>query len=325
MYFKFNEPDVLERAEKMLMMPDLFGYMLTGEMKEEATIASTSNLLNPYTKDWDFELIEQLGLPKNIFAPITKPGSIYGYLSDEICEELGCDKVPVIAVASHDTASAVMAVPTNVDDAIYLSSGTWSLLGIEIMEPNVSEISRKYNFTHEGGYNRRIRYLKNIMGLWIIQSIKKNLDDKYSFSELSDMARGYGREYDKIDVNDQRLLAPDNMIEAVREVMGVPDAPIARVLAAVYNGLADYYAETIDSLKAITGKAFSALHIIGGGSRDSYLNELTRDRLSIPVYTGPTEATAIGNIVCQMLSDGVFSSLSEARGAIYNSFDVNKV
>ena len=193
------------------------------------------------------------------------------------------------------------------------------------MEPNVSDASRKYNFTHEGGYNKRIRYLKNIMGLWIIQSIKRDLGDKYSFSELSDMARSYSGEVDSIDVNDSRLLSPDNMIEAVKDVIGDSNASIERVLSSVYHGLADYYKQTIDGLADITGRSFSALHIIGGGSRDSYLNELTRDRLSIPVYTGPTEATAIGNIACQMLATDVFASLSDARNTIYNSFDVKKV
>ena len=321
---KKERPEILDSAEKMLMIPDYIGFRLTGVAEQEYTNATTGALVNVHTGEFDKELTDKLGYPAKLFGKLAMPGDTLGRLLPDVRDRIGYD-LTVLHCASHDTASAVIAVPTNSDNAIYLSSGTWSLLGIEITEPNTSDASRGYNFTHEGGYNKRIRYLKNIMGLWIIQSIKKNLDDKYSFSELSDMARAYGREYDKIDVNDKRLLAPANMIEAVREVMGAPDASISRVLAAVYNGLADYYAETVKSLTEVFGREFSALHIIGGGSRDSYLNELTAVRLSIPVYTGPTEATAIGNIVCQMLSDKVFTSLSEARSAVYDSFDVNKV
>lgn len=321
---KKEREDVLLSADKMLMIPDYIGFRLTGVMEQEYTNATTGALVNVNTGEFDLELTEKLGYPKGLFGKLSMPGDRLGNLLPEVKERVGYD-LTVVHSASHDTASAVIAVPTNSDSAIYLSSGTWSLLGIELMEPCVSDASKRFNFTHEGGYNKRIRYLKNIMGLWIIQSIKKNLDDKYSFPELSDMARAYGRDYDKIDVNDSRLLSPVNMIDAVREVMGVPDAPIPRVLSAVYNGLADYYAETVRGLVEITGRQFSAFHIIGGGSRDSYLNELTRDRLDMPVYTGPTEATAIGNIVCQMLADGTFASLSEARSVVFASFDVNKV
>ena len=321
---KRERPELLEKADKMLMIPDYLGYVLTGVKEQEYTNATTGALVNVNTGEFDLDLTDKLGYPRKLFGKLAMPGDTLGNLLPEIRERVGFD-LTVLHCASHDTASAVIAVPTNVDDAIYLSSGTWSLLGIEIPEPNVSDMSRKYNFTHEGGYNKRIRFLKNIMGLWIIQSIKKNLDDKYSFSELSDMAREYGESFDKIDVNDSRLLSPVNMIEAVKEVMGVPDAPIERVLAAVYCGLADYYAETIRGLSDITGREFSALHIIGGGSRDAYLNELTAERLSVPVYTGPIEATAIGNIACQMLATGVFDKLADARSSVYASFDVNKV
>ena len=173
MYLKIEEPDVLENAETILLIPDLFAYMLTGERKAEMSIASTTNLLNPYTKDWDFELIEKLGLPKSIFPPVVKSGEVIGYLTDEICEELGCKKVPVIAAPEHDTASAVAATPSDTDDFVYISCGTWSLFGTESREPLISEQTSELNFTNEGGFKDTIRFLKNITGLWLIQESRR--------------------------------------------------------------------------------------------------------------------------------------------------------
>lgn len=173
MYLKNHEPEQLKNAEKMLMIPDLFAYMLTGEIKEEATIASTSNLFDPYKKDWDRELIKKLGLPEHIFADVIKPGEVYGMLSDEICEELGCKKVPVVAACGHDTASAVVATSSETDDFVYISCGTWSLLGIESKDPILTSQAAELNFTNEGGYDGTIRFLKNIMGLWLIQESRR--------------------------------------------------------------------------------------------------------------------------------------------------------
>ena len=173
MYLKLNEPELLERTDKILLMPDLFAYMLTGEIKDEASIVSTTNLSDPNTQDWNFELIRRLGLPERIFAPVVKPGSVFGMLSDEICEELGCEKVPVIAVASHDTASAVAATPSLSDDFVYISCGTWSLFGIESRKPILTEAAAAANFTNEGGFDNTTRFLKNIMGLWLIQESRR--------------------------------------------------------------------------------------------------------------------------------------------------------
>ena len=173
MYLKENEPEIFENTEKVLLIPDLFAYMLTGEMRAEASIASTTNLYNPYKRDWDYELIERLGLNKNLFPEIIKAGNIYGYLTDEICEELGCEKVPVIAVCAHDTASAVAATPSFADDFVYISCGTWSLFGIELPEPIINDEVCKLNFTNEGGFKDTVRFLKNIMGLWLIQESRR--------------------------------------------------------------------------------------------------------------------------------------------------------
>ena len=231
----------------------------------------------------------------------------------------------VIHPASHDTGSAVLAVPTNSDNIAYLSSGTWSLMGVERLVPDSSETACRHNFTNEGGYDRRFRYLKNIMGLWIIQSIRRELGGKYSFGELCDMATALGDTEYRINVNDNCFLAPESMMTAIREYCKAPDMPLDHMLCCVYHSLAECYAETIREITEVTGREPEVLHIIGGGSKDGYLNELTAKVLNIPVYTGPTEATAIGNLLAQMLGVGVFSSVAEARSTVFASFDVKKV
>ena len=247
-------------------------------------------------------------------------GSVLGTLLPEVSAEVGYD-LTVMLPATHDTGSAVLAVPTNSDDAIYISSGTWSLMGIERLTPDASEASRKHNFTNEGGYAKRYRYLKNIMGLWIIQSIKKELRD-YSFSELSEMAKTGTPTV--IDVDDPRLLAPESMIEAVKATAGKIDMPIEDVLASVYHGLADCYMRTAHEIEALTGKTYPVIHIIGGGCRDDYLSHLTAEKSGKRVFAGPVEATAIGNILAQMLGQKVFSSIGEARECVARSFDVSE-
>ena len=323
MALKREAPEQLEAAEHLLMMPDYLGYRLTGIMHQEYTNATTAQLVNIHTGEWDLEMIERLGYPTRLFGRLSLPGETLGRLSDDVKARVGYD-ITVIHPASHDTGSAVLAVPTNSENAIYLSSGTWSLMGIERLEADSSEESAKRNFTNEGGYDRRFRYLKNIMGLWIIQSIKKELGGKYSFAELCDMATALGDTKYRIDVNDHLFLSPKSMIVAINQACGTEDMPLDHMLCCVYHSLADCYAETIKELCEVSGRPLDALHIIGGGSKDDYLNRLTADRLSIPVYAGPTEATAIGNLLAQMISTGVYGSISEAREAVFNSFDVKK-
>lgn len=324
MALKLEHPEELEAADKLLMMPDYLGYVLTGIAHQEYTNATTGALVNLKTGEWDVDMIERLGYPKKLFGKLSLPCSVLGGLRSEIVKQVGYN-LTVIHPASHDTGSAVLAVPTNSENAVYLSSGTWSLMGIERTVPDASPISESKNFTHEGGVDRRFRYLKNIMGLWIIQSIKKELGGKYSFAELCDMARAVGDTEYRINVNDNAFLAPKSMIQAINSYCGTADMPLDVMLCCVYNSLADYYAKTIDELKMLSDKPLDALHIIGGGSKDDYLNELTAKRLDIPVYAGPTEATAIGNILAQMLATNVFSSISEARETVFNSFDVKKI
>ena len=321
---KLERPEALARADKLLMMPDYIGFKLTGVAHQEYTNATTGALVNLATGEFDTELIRTLGIPERLFGELSMPGDTLGTLLPSVRDRVGYD-ITVLHPASHDTGSAVLAMPTNSDNAIYLSSGTWSLMGIERRDPNPSERSFENSFTHEGGYDKRIRYLTNIMGLWIIQSIRRECDNKYSFGELSDMARAYEGEPILINVNDQSLMAPECMIDAVKALMGDEGASLDAVLSTVYHSLADYYAKVVAGLSELSGKSLDALHIIGGGSRDMYLNELTSELIGIPVYAGPTEATAIGNILAQMLSTGVYSDIREARAAVFDSFDVVKI
>ena len=324
MALKKEAPEQLEAAETFLMMPDYLNYRLTGVAHQEYTNATTAQLVNIETGEWDLEMIEKLGYPTKLFGKLSMPGQTVGKLSPEVAAEVGYD-LTVIHPASHDTGSAVLAVPTNSDNVAYLSSGTWSLMGIERLAADSSEKACAHNFTNEGGYDHRFRFLKNIMGLWIIQSIRKELNGAYTFQELCDMATALGDTPYRIDVNDHSFLAPESMMDAIRTYCKAPDMPLDHMLVAVYRGLAECYAETIREITEMTGKSPDALHIIGGGSKDDYLNELTAKALDIPVYAGPTEATAIGNLLAQMLGTGLFGSIAEAREAVFRSFDVKKI
>lgn len=321
---KEQEPQVMERAEKMLLIPDYFAYRLTGIAKTEYTNATTTQLVNPATKDWDYGLIGKLGIKASIFGEITMAGTEVGRLKAEIAEQVGYD-LRVIQTATHDTASAVVAVPAK-GDALYISSGTWSLMGVEQDEANCSEESRKANLTNEGGYGYRYRFLKNIMGLWMIQSVRHEYGDAYSFAQLCEMAAECGSFPSRVDVNDSRFLAPESMREAVCAVcresgQQEPKTP-GEMAAVIYQSLAESYGETVKEIEDITGKHYDSIHIVGGGANADYLNRLTADRTGRTVHSGPTEATAIGNLTVQMLKNGEYGSLEEARKAIFDSFEI---
>ena len=322
---KKNNPEHLEQAETFLMMPDYLGYLLTGVACSEYTNATTGQLVRVGENNWDYELIERLGLPTRIFKDLKMPGHIVGELSDEVKAETGCVGAKVILPATHDTGSAVVSVPTNDEDVIYISSGTWSLLGIERLVPDSSKKSMEHNYTNEGGFNMRYRYLKNITGLWMVQSMKKELGGDYTFDMLCNMAKEYDSTPLRINPNDDRFTAPDSMIEEVKAATGKADLSIGEMFSVVYHSLADTYKTCVAELEELSGKTFKAIHIVGGGSKDDYLCALTAKACGKPVYAGPTEATAIGNLASQMISTGVFSSLSEARNAIFDSFDVKSV
>lgn len=327
LYYIKKNSILLEKANTFLMIPDYFNFLLTGKKVNEYTNASTTQLLNLESSCWDFELLEKLDIPKNIFQPIVEAGTSLGFLKTEIVKEIGFD-LEVITAPSHDTASAVLSAPSSDDNFLYLSSGTWSLLGTENTKYNSSFESLKANFTNEGGYKKNYRYLKNIMGLWIIQSIKKELKDKYSFPELSEMAKNFQGKKHIIDVNDNEFLAPLSMIEAIKNYCKnkfnhTPNS-IEEILNIVYNSLAKSYAKTIQQIEKLTSQKFSSLYIIGGGCQDNYLNHLTAKESGLEVFAGPIEATAIGNIGCQLLNKKYFNSIKEFRNFIFNSFDIKK-
>ncbi len=333
MAVKEETPELLSKAESMLMIPDYFHFLLTGVKKQEYTNATTTQLVSPETKTWDYELIESLGYPKKLFTELSMPGTVVGELTKEIQDEVGFN-CKVVLPATHDTGSAVMAVPvpeadnTSDTDVLYISSGTWSLMGTELMTANCSLDSMKANLTNEGGYDYRFRYLKNIMGLWMIQSVKKELaeaGEKYSFAELCEMASN--ETIDSIvPCNDDEFLAPESMIEAVKNHCArsgkmVPGTA-GQLAAFIYNSLAVCYGETVRELEAITGRNYAAINIVGGGSNAEYLNELTARHTGKTVYAGPGEATAIGNLLAQMIKAGEFKGLGDARSAVYRSFEI---
>lgn len=321
MAVKETNPKYLEQAEAMLMTPNYYNYLLTGIMKQEYTIATTSQLVQVKTKDWDYELMDRLGYPRHIFKPIEKPGAFVGNLTPKVQDTIGYD-CQVIMVASHDTASAVMAVPSIMEDTLYISSGTWSLMGIELTEPNNSIESNRAGFSNEGGYDDRYRYLKNIMGLWMIQSVKKEVGGQYSYEEICSMAKKEDI-VSLVDCNDSSFMSPDSMVEAVKTFckasnQQVPET-LGEIAAVIYNSLAKCYGDTLREIEALTGKSYDTIHIIGGGSNADYLNMLTGKYTGCKVLAGPGEATAIGNLMAQMIHSHEITSLEEGRRLVKKS------
>ncbi len=325
MAIKKTQPKLLERAKAFLMIPEYFNFLLTGNKIAEYTNATTTQLVRAETGTWDTELLELLGYPAPMFLPIAMPGQTVGHLRPELQAQIGFD-CAVVLPATHDTGSAVLAVPARSDDCIYISSGTWSLIGIERSAADCSPASMAANFTNEGGYGRRFRYLKNIMGLWMIQSVRHELGDRYSFSDLCDMACAHGDFSSRVDVNDPRFLSPENMTRAIQEAcresgQPVPNTP-GELAAVIYQSLADSYGTAVREIEALTGRRFTKIHIVGGGSNADYLNALTAKATGCTVCAGPAEATAIGNLLAQLLSDGCFATLLEARSCVFDSFGV---
>lgn len=326
MAVKEKYPQYLKQAESLLMIPDYFHFLLTGKKVSEYTNATTGQLVNPETKDWDMELVEKLGYPKKIFQKLEKPGTTLGSLKIETKTEVGFD-CKVILPATHDTGSAVMAVPANQENAVYISSGTWSLMGMERSTADCSAKSREHNFTNEGGYDYRFRYLKNIMGLWMIQSVKKELSPEQGFGEICQNA-SKTTITSLVDCNDARFLAPENMTAEVQKAckesgQQVPEG-IAETASVIYHSLAACYAETMKEIMEMTGSSCDCIYVVGGGANAAYLNQLTAQATGCTVYAGPAEATAIGNLAAQMITGGEFAGLKEARTCILDSFEILK-
>ena len=322
---KQKEPELLQRAETLLMLPDYFGFRLTGNKLSEYTNGSTTQLVNPTTFQWDTDLIRKLGYPEDIFLPLQMPGTKVGQLLPEIQKEVGFN-LEVVLCGSHDTASAVMAVPQASGDGIYISSGTWSLMGIESLKPIINKDAAAANFTNEGGYDHRFRFLKNIMGLWMIQSVRHEYNDAYSFAQLCEMAEDSRDFPSRVDVNDPSFLSPDSMVEAIKKYCQKTGQPVpesvGELASVVYRSLAQSYGETVSSLEKIAGRTYDSIHIIGGGSDAAYLNQLTADATGKTVYAGPGEATAIGNLLAQMIYAEELTDLKSARQCVRDSFEI---
>lgn len=323
---KKNQPDILAQAKSFLMIPDYLNFLLTGKKSNEYTNATSTQLVNAFTKKWDYELLDILGINKDMFHDIQMPKSILGNLREELVSELGFD-MNVILPATHDTGSAVISVPEE-ESTIYISSGTWSLMGTENHFPICVTKALDYNFTNEGGIDYRFRFLKNIMGLWMIQEVKRNYDHEYSFAKLVELGEEAGDFRAIVNVNDDRFLKPDNMIQEIMNYcietgQSVPGTP-GEVAKCVYDSLAASYQETIGEIESIFEKSFDKINVIGGGCQNEMLNQLVADVTNKEVLAGPIEATAIGNIVAQLMALGEFSDLQEARSVIKQSFEVKK-
>lgn len=326
-----KEPELLAAARSLLLVPSYFNFRLTGEKCNEYTMASTTQLVDADTRNWDFELLGKLRLPGALFERPRNPGDVVGHFLPEVKEALGFD-CTVLLPASHDTASAVVAVPCTERSFAYISSGTWSLFGTELREPNRTEKSFLAGFTNEGGYAGRYRFLKNIMGLWMIQSARREWQAEgkdYSFAALCEEAERCDAFPSRVRVEDNRFLAPASMIEEVRAAcresgMPVPES-VGEVASVIYHSLADGYARAMQEMEEITGEHFAALCVVGGGSRAAYLNRLTADAVGRPVLAGPGEATAIGNLAVQMIAAGELPGLREARRLIRRSFAVERI
>ena len=318
---KLADSPQLQIADKMLFTPDLFSYFLTGEANTEYTIASTSEMLDARKRDWDWQLIDSLGLPRHLFCPIVMPGTVRGRLRKDIAEETGLGEVDVIAVGSHDTASAVAAVPATDDEqpVAFISSGTWSLLGVEINEPILTEEARRAEFTNEGGIGGKITFLQNITGLWFIQRLMaewKEEGDEQQYDILLPAAEKAVIDT-VIPVDDAAFQNPPSMQQAIIDYCNAHNltAPTskAETTRIVLQSLAAKYAEATSALNAMLPSPIKKLHIIGGGSQNKLLNRLTEEALGVPVEAGPVEATGIGNILTQALAKGEVSDIAEMR------------
>lgn len=311
----------LERAQYFMMIPDYLSYCLTGVVNNEYTNATTTAMVNAITKTWDGEVIEKLGYPRHLFGKLSLPGYEIGMFSDEMAEYAGFS-AKVISCPSHDTASAVAGTPL-LDNSLYVSSGTWSLIGAENTEAILGDVARKANFANEGGIEYRFRFLKNYIGMWFFQNIRRNLNKKYSYDEMMKMAMDCG-EYTYIDVMADEFMAPENMVEAIKKYLSKPDMPLDKLLNTVYHSLAKSYNNAVEEIEGIIGKKIDNIFIVGGGSADTYLNALTAKYTGKKVFAGPKEATATGNLISQLMADNGIT-LSKARDIVGKTFNVEEV
>lgn len=321
-------PERLALAERMLNIPDLLNYFLTGNMANEYTILSTGALLDAKKRDYAWNLLDRLGIPRRLFGSVVKPGTDMGTLLPQVQGETGKTDARVLTVASHDTASAVIAVPTEEKDFLYISSGTWSLMGTELPEPLISDESRAANFTNEGGACGTVRFLKNIMGLWIIQESRrqwKREGKDYSFAQMEAWAKESPAFRSLIDVDAPDFATPGNMPEKIRDFCRRTGQPVpetvGEVVRCIYESLALKYRSVAERVMELMGRRAKVIHVVGGGTKDRFLSQMTADACGIPVCAGPEEATAIGNLMMQLMAAGEVSGLTDARRVVAASFD----
>jgi rhamnulokinase len=329
-YAQHKEADSpIHKAKEILFMPDLMAYMLTGERVCEYTDASTSGLIDPRTRDFDRSLLERLGIDSSILRPIVQPGTKVGVLKEEICKATGMDPVPVIAVAGHDTASAIAAVPAEDEHFAYLSSGTWSLMGIESPVPVIDDKSYEYNVTNEGGIEGTTRFLKNITGMWLLEQSRKTWAAEgrnYTYAEIEAMGREEIGFPSTIDPDDPRFAAPKDMDAEIKAAVAESGQPVpqndAQMISCIYHSLTRKYKDVIAMLQNFASFTIDKLHVIGGGSANKFVSQLTADTLGMPVIAGPVEGTAIGNIMMQAKVAGLVKDRWEMRRIIADSIEV---
>ena len=319
-------PHILDRAQRLLFMPDLFAYMLTGEQHTEYSIATTSQLVDIETKDWAYDIMDKLGIPSRLFTPIVPSGTVSGMLSRDVCEECGVQPVPVIAVCGHDTQSAISAVPSTEKDFAFLSSGTWSLFGTELDAPIVNEKSLEINVTNEGGYGYATGFLKNITGLWLIQESRRQWareGTQYSYADLEQLALQAEPLRCFIDPDAPEFGVRGNLPQRVQDYCAqtgqyVPQT-VGEIMRCIYESLAMKYRQTLEKISDCTGKTYTVLHVIGGGTKDTLLCQMTANACDLPVKAGPIEATVLGNIAVQLIARGAIRDIGEARRILAHS------
>ncbi|MCY8404739.1 rhamnulokinase [Bacillus sonorensis] len=323
-----EEKDKLAQTKQILLIPDYLNYRLTGKAVNEVTNASTTQLFNLQTKTYDEELLKVIGLKPDQFPEIVEPGTFIGKLDPTLFPSYDLPDCDVYTVASHDTASAVVGTPGDGNNWAFLSSGTWSLIGIESVYPIVTEAAFKEAFTNEAGMNGTTRFLKNIIGMWVMQEIRKILPQDYNFDRFVAEAKKEKPFQQFVNFNEDRFLNPHNMVAEIqaycaRTNQKVPETA-GELAGCVYSNLAIIYAIVLNKLTELTGKSIETVHIVGGGAKNAYLNQLTADVSGKTVYAGPAEATAIGNVLVQMMAAGEVATLEEARRLIRSSFEIGK-
>jgi rhamnulokinase len=322
--------NLLGPAGAMLLIPDFFNYMFSGVMKSEYTVASTTGLIDPVSRQWSWELIERFGIGRHIFPALVEPGTILGPLLPALASKTGLHPgIPVIATACHDTASAVVSVPATGGSWSFLSSGTWSLMGVELKKPVLTPASMKYNFTNEGGVDGTIRFLKNIAGLWPVQECRRCwMEEKkeFSYPGLSALAREAGFAGAWVDLTDPRFLKagemPEKILKFVRETGGEPKTGPGWIIRVVLESLAFSYRKTIREIQDVTGVRIDRLHAVGGGIQNDLLAQFAADATGLTVYAGPVEGTIVGNIGVQAVARGIVSGYPEWRKIVAGSFDL---